>query len=346
MITRQELFTDKLAREFVGYDPPPIFFSDIRSTDWGIESEKKVEEQCRCDMDAQMRWHQIIKPDCSMLKFRLSWNPGKTKYLDGEIYVQPWTPITSSETRLWTKPGGDMSTRDYDNQVYENECFYYNTVRRVARYPHDVMGEGIDHCYDCTAEVSILTRYLKDWCGMTNQEEINKEVSKMSYDISRACKGSTLRTLATGNLDPGKRKQVIAKRQWINNMPAYTHAKIQLKHKEEAETKTMEERYSKAAVQMMKSQGYVEGKGLGAKNAGIAHPVQAEGNFGQRGIGYNVHRFKNSADSETRKSSGEEAKNSVDEEEACDSKDSDNVVGFVESGAMTDTADKTYVEES
>lgn len=124
----------------------------------------------KCNL-AQMRWHKIIKPKASMLKFRLSWKPGKTNYLEGDIYFPIWGPITTTESRLIVKR--DANITEYDNRKYEQQMFYFNTginklvfkfllwiVMRVARYFHDVEGEGIDHCYDCTAEV-ILNILLK-----------------------------------------------------------------------------------------------------------------------------------------------------------------------------------------
>ena len=44
------------------------------------------------DQDAQMRWHDIMKPAASMLKFRLLWEPGVTRYLDGAVHLQPYCP--------------------------------------------------------------------------------------------------------------------------------------------------------------------------------------------------------------------------------------------------------------
>jgi hypothetical protein len=32
---------------------------------------------------------------------------------------------------------------------------------REQRYEHNVDGEGFDHCYDCHAEIEVLTNYLK-----------------------------------------------------------------------------------------------------------------------------------------------------------------------------------------
>lgn len=40
--------------------------------------------------------------------------------------------------------------------------FYFNRISRVEYYEHDFVGriEGLDHCYDCAAELVILQRYL------------------------------------------------------------------------------------------------------------------------------------------------------------------------------------------
>ena len=41
--------------------------------------------------------------------------------------------------------------------------FHHNTVRRVALHAHRVAPgrvPGLDHCYDCAAEVAAVTRYL------------------------------------------------------------------------------------------------------------------------------------------------------------------------------------------
>lgn len=39
--------------------------------------------------------------------------------------------------------------------------FYFNTELRVSYFPHRSRAEGMDHCYDCSAEVYILTEYLR-----------------------------------------------------------------------------------------------------------------------------------------------------------------------------------------
>lgn len=39
--------------------------------------------------------------------------------------------------------------------------FQFNTVNRVNCYRHDVDAPGLDHCYDCRAEVFVFEEYIK-----------------------------------------------------------------------------------------------------------------------------------------------------------------------------------------
>ncbi len=70
-----------------------------------------------------------------------------------------------TESRLISK---EITTTliEYDHTKYEEQMFYFNTVTRPALYQHDVQGEGIDHCYDCRAEVHILSSYLAKYRGV------------------------------------------------------------------------------------------------------------------------------------------------------------------------------------
>ena len=79
--------------------------------------------------------------------------------MDGTIYFQVWPGCTSSETRLVVDR--HVTTKMYDCVKYENQLYKFNTVDRVSCYKHEAKGLGIDHCYDCKAEVHILTEYLK-----------------------------------------------------------------------------------------------------------------------------------------------------------------------------------------
>ena len=135
--------------------------------------------------------------------------------------------------------GFSMTLKDYDNTAYEEQLFYFNTKQRVALYPHAVQGEGIDHCYDCRAEVQILTSYLKQVVGMASPTPEEKaavatRVAEISKEVSRSITKN--RTLASDNSDPSTRQKGIKKSQWINNKPAYKNAhEIRAKQKANGE---------------------------------------------------------------------------------------------------------------
>jgi hypothetical protein len=214
----QDLFTDELARRLGEENPGGLLFiSDIRSADWERDNDKVIEEKVRRDMAMQQEWHMLMRPLRSMFKFRLPWAEGTTDYIDGDIYLPVWGPITTTETRLVSKES-TTRLRAYDHKKYEEQLFHFNTVARPALYAHDVDGEGLDHCYDCRAEVEILSSYLTKIRALP-AGEVPAAVRDMSRSISRQIARN--RTLLDPNPDPGDRKRRIQRNQWINNRPAY-----------------------------------------------------------------------------------------------------------------------------
>lgn len=97
-----ELLTDDEAISLGGYIKNPLFISDIRGHAPCAEEHSMIIQD---DMTKQMRWHFMMNSVRSLLKFRLPATPGKTRYLDGTLYLCPWGPRTVAETRLVT---GDM----------------------------------------------------------------------------------------------------------------------------------------------------------------------------------------------------------------------------------------------
>ena len=214
----QDLFSDEMAQKLGEEHPGLLFISDIRSADWERDNDRVIEEKVQRDMAMQKEWHMRMKPMRSMLKFRLPWAAGTTSYLDGDVYLPVWGPITTTETRLITKEN-TVAEIEYDHKKYEEQLFFFNTVTRPALYEHDVTeGEGIDHCYDCRAEVHILSSYLEMFKAVP-EDKLAKEVSLMSKKISKQIANG--RTLKDDNPDPADRKRRIQKNQWINDMPAY-----------------------------------------------------------------------------------------------------------------------------
>ena len=182
---RQEFFTDDLAREFAGQDV--LFISDIRT-------EPNDDEHCAADMAAQMRWHCIMHPAASMFKFRLPWTAGQTEYLAGAVSMQPYGHPQTTETRLIVSAEDGMQMRMWDNKKYEQQCFFFNTVTRLAPHPHRIKGAGLNSSWDCAAEVHILREYLASrggrWAELSVREQ-DARISKLSWALSvdaHACK--------------------------------------------------------------------------------------------------------------------------------------------------------------
>jgi hypothetical protein len=211
----QEFFTDEMAYKYRGCGV--LFISDIRTASWQNMDQEDVEEYVEKDNIAQMRWHGILRPLRSMLKFRLpwSWEPVFRRYLDGDVCLPVWGPQTTTETRLVPLACPDQLIKEaaeertnlnqareenplhwcamktYDCLAYQEQMFCFNTVTRVTYYEHNVKGNGLDHCYDCRAEIHILAKYLRKHCNIdsdTKQAEI--KISKMSFEISQNCSRS------------------------------------------------------------------------------------------------------------------------------------------------------------
>lgn len=189
----QEYMTDDVARKFQNQDI--LFVSDIRTD----PTEKGV----HADMLMQQRWHAIMNPLVSMFKFRLPYTAineaendenektskgyqgdiNKYPYLDGEIFIQPWAPVTSTETRLLAyrfEKGGSPPMREYNSALYEAQMFRHSLItRQLQNFKHCVCGEGIDYCWDCRAEIEILAMFL------TSQQFPNdpKKVTNISEDF-------------------------------------------------------------------------------------------------------------------------------------------------------------------
>ena len=196
--THQIMFTDDVAASWAGKGV--LFISDIRSADSALMEEDEVEENVQKDMKAQETWCNLMKPKMSSLKFRLPWSEGASSYFAGTIYYQAWGPITTTETRLFTDC---KEVVKYDNRLYESQLFYFNTKTRIALYEHPIKDvPGLDHCYDCKAEVQILldffskVGYAKEGKITDDQklyERVADFIGKISNDISRD------RTLSSGN---------------------------------------------------------------------------------------------------------------------------------------------------
>ena len=128
---RNEYMTDEIAREYQNQNL--LFISDIRSADWKLLGNDVLDNEIIQDMNNQMKWHDIMSPIASMMKFRLPWKEGITNYLQGDIYFPIWGPQTTTESRLIVT---GHERKDWDHRVYWEQMFYFNNVLRCSAYHH------------------------------------------------------------------------------------------------------------------------------------------------------------------------------------------------------------------
>lgn len=199
---RQELFTDELAHEYaeIAKTRPILFDCDVRRQFTG--SWDKFDAGVQQDMADQMRWHLLMKPQASMLKFRLPFDKGSTEYLKGDLKLQLWAPRRGTECRLVVQNTSDVQM--YDHQDFDAKMAHFKNVERTTYYTHNMDDvEGIDHCYDCRAELFVLEQYVRRVEKKTADEDIRERIKQLSKDISQNIQQTlrppvidTMRTLA------------------------------------------------------------------------------------------------------------------------------------------------------
>ena len=177
IILHQCYFTDEIAQAFAGTENL-LFVCDIRRT----TAETEIWE----DMLAQQKWHEIMRPERTSLKFRLPWvEQGQdpiVHYLNGDIHLPVWGRTSTTECRLVIDKQRHGGKRPYDCLIYEQEMSYFNRITRPSVHERLVRGGGFDGCYDCFAEVRILQGYL--FGGFSRRWRATSVVT-LSNEISR-----------------------------------------------------------------------------------------------------------------------------------------------------------------
>jgi len=174
----QELFTTSTAQQlttrFKREGKRCLFISDVRRI--GTGSSLMRQQLILDDLQMQKIWLQILNPGASLLKFvmpyPMSGIPDVITYLDGIVFLQPWAGSTSTETRLLVT--NNRALNNYEVRRYEEVMFYHNTVTRTTYY-HQIEGlpeEMIGcHCYDCAAELLIVSQYARKYFPELNIPE-------------------------------------------------------------------------------------------------------------------------------------------------------------------------------
>lgn len=178
---RSEKFTDELARQYGESGRKILFICNVRTDPAQADGQNDGRE----DMANQLKWYKSIKPRAALLNFRLSRQTGKTSYLEGHQMIEPWTSKRPTECRLMVEK--DAKIIDYSHQDFEDDLLRFQNITRVMYYKHDMDdtdAEGLDHCYDCRAEIYILENYLTKVQQMKSGRDMKNSIAKLSKDIS------------------------------------------------------------------------------------------------------------------------------------------------------------------
>lgn len=218
--TYVQYFTDETAKEWISENHPDktiLLISDIRTGEPETQTPDMVEQRVSIDHDWQKTWYYIIKPEMAMFKFRLPWDDGKTEYLDGDIYIQPYPPPTSTETRLIVGKSAGLKT--YNNRQYEEQLFYFNNYTRPSNFENILSGiesgkkYGLSNNYDSSSEVHILEQYL----SLQNSVNIKKSIIRMIKEINKEL--SSTRTLTTSQPIKEHKKKFMINLQKLGYIP-------------------------------------------------------------------------------------------------------------------------------
>ena len=181
---RREYFTDahcaELLRRTAPGAPGPLagkpmlFVCDMRSD---AKDHEHFEAQVMRDMVSQRRWAEVLRPELSLLKFRLPYTVGagkKVPYLRGRLVFGVWPPEDSGETRLLVRKadlGPGAPETEYDFTTYEGvKTFHNHYTRKVCfadavppELAHLVFGPNNLYCscYDCLSELVTYKKYLE-----------------------------------------------------------------------------------------------------------------------------------------------------------------------------------------
>ena len=149
------IFTDAEAAKYTDKTlyPDLLFISDIRTS----TEDKAVLD----NLTSQARWAATIKPVASLLKFRLPFSKGQTKYFNGDVRFQAYAPPESAETRMIVTD--TVKQKVFDHTDYEQKMYFFNTCLRPK--------------YDKQREEQIIKDYLRVH-GPGQKQLIRTEIKK------------------------------------------------------------------------------------------------------------------------------------------------------------------------
>lgn len=141
-----------------------LFISDIRTKSKG--SAKPTDDDVSRDNSLNLELSLTLGAHATMLKFRLPYRSGATNLLDGELRLQCWSGVESTEVRLVAV--APYSVRPYDHTEHEQQMYRHNTIR-----PYEFEGQSVSEMlaaamrsvqrqvyYDMYRETDVIGKYI------------------------------------------------------------------------------------------------------------------------------------------------------------------------------------------
>ena len=177
-----KFFMESDAKKYQSEGNNILFMSDIRNLKMGefrkVKDEKKrIDEMDQLileDMERQKVWVQTIQPIAAYLKFRVPYETTGFNYLNGTLYLQPYSPA-STETRLLTTNYSEM--KFYDNKEFDEKLAYFNCCMRVSednRWKEMMNKYHILNIWDNYYTLYILDYYLRTVKNIHDDEAVIK----------------------------------------------------------------------------------------------------------------------------------------------------------------------------
>lgn len=162
-----DFFTDVSAKSYVNSSDNILLMVDMRTLKniniYKKENDlEKFDELVTDDMVMQRNWARIIQPRYSYFKLRFPYEKPRTKYLTGQIYLQPYAPL-STEARLLTNNYDDEIV--YDTKLFDEQMAYHNYNNRCQvgtsrKYNKIFKKYNLVNNWDNTLAMSICHYYL------------------------------------------------------------------------------------------------------------------------------------------------------------------------------------------
>lgn len=232
----EDLFSNELAKAVSKFSGRLLFISDIRTNSGETDFESEPEDiDVLWNNAMQYNWLRYMSEGREinfMLKFRqlymneelgdvpkgmmddfelakttiggiqgidfLKFPKGKMEYLDGEVRLQAYAGVASSECRLVSSK---MTRKLYDNHDYEDKMFNFNKFVRMfcfhANHKYFDKDIGVDACSDCDLMIDILRNYFVKFNKLDKDSDeivrlVKNHIKRILTVIDRTLTGLTL----------------------------------------------------------------------------------------------------------------------------------------------------------